>query len=207
MNGFGKGETHKGRASRGLRAANSGFGLTELVATVGMVAVVIGLGIPSYENAVEKRRVAQGAEHIAAFVNSVQSESIKRNRMVAVSYATETDGSWCIGAVLGQLPCDCTETRPEANGYCALEGEQWALRDRDIETPNLIRSVSGDGAYVFDPVRGLFTDSSDVMSLGLGAADSNYQVNLDVIPTGRVSVCLPEPSESIQGFNTCSQDL
>lgn len=207
MTNFMERKTGKGPATVGRRRLAKGFSTTEVITTVGLVAVLIGLAIPSYRDAVEKRQITQGAELIVAFINSVQSESIKRNRMVAVSYASEPGGSWCIGAVVGQSPCDCNETDPAHTNYCALEGSPWVLRDGDVATKDLIRSVGGDGAYVFDPVRGLFTDSTDVLSLGLGAADGQYQMNLQVVATGKVSICLPDVSEGIQGFHSCPQEL
>jgi prepilin-type N-terminal cleavage/methylation domain-containing protein len=190
-----------------LGAREKGFSMVEVMTTVGLIAVLIGFAVPSYRNAVEKRQITHGAELIVAFVNTIQSESIKRNRAVAVSYATRQQGSWCIGAVLGQSPCDCLETDPAAPAFCALEGGPWVLRHTDVRAENLIQSVSGDGAYVFDPVRGLLTDPADAMTLGLSAAEGQYQINLKVISTGKVSGCLPEPSQGIHGFQPCPQGL
>lgn len=197
----------KGMASGGSDARHSGFSTAELMTTVGMIAVLVGMAIPSYRDAVEKRQITQGAELIAAFVNTIQSESVKRNHPVAVSYASGESGSWCVGAVLGQAPCDCMETDSSAPAYCTLDGAPWVLRDTDVSAKNLIQSVSGDGTYVFDPVRGLFTDPSDTVTLNLSAAGGDYQMNLNVVSTGKVSVCLPELSNGIQGFESCQQEL
>jgi hypothetical protein len=45
------------------------------------------------------------------------------------------------------------------------------------------------------------------MTLGLSAAEGQYQINLKVISTGKVSGCLPEPSQGIHGFQPCPEQL
>lgn len=187
--------------------AGSGFGTAELLTTIGLTAVLLGLAIPSYRDAVERRQVSQAAEMVAAFINTAQSESIKRNRPVAVSWALDDDGTWCVGATVGQAACDCTATDPSAPEFCALDDVHWILRDSDVSAQDLVGAVTGDGAYVFDPVRGRFADSADSMTLDLGAANGTYQLRLHVVSTGKMSLCLPEPSGNIHGYQSCPNSL
>lgn len=198
------------RGSKGptfLKSGRSGFGSIELLAGLAILGVLIGVAAPSYHSAVEKRRLSQGAELIVAFVQTVQSEAIKRNRKVTVSYATGDGGQWCIGARFGQSACECMETNPAEPAWCGQDGVPWVLRQDDIDADNLVRSVSGDGAYVFDPVRGLFIDPGDMLMLDLSAGDGQFQANVSVVSSGRVSVCLPEGSSGFPEFPSCPQGL
>jgi prepilin-type N-terminal cleavage/methylation domain-containing protein len=198
------------RGSKGpafLKSGTFGFSFIELLTTLAILGILIGLAAPSYQSAVEKRRLSQGAELIVAFVNTVQGESIKRNRKVTVSYATGVGGQWCIGANFGLSACDCMETNPAAPAWCGQDGVPWVLRQDDVDADNLVQSVSGDGAYVFDPVRGLFIDRGDMLTLALSTGEGQFQASVSVISTGKVSVCLPEASSGFHEFKPCPQGL
>ena len=186
---------------------SKGFSASELMVTVGLMGILTGLATPSYQDVIEKRRITNGAEQIAAFVSTVQSESVKRNELATVSYVGQEDGSWCIGAVLGQTPCNCLESDPANAGFCSIDSTDWVLRDSDIQAKNLISSMSGDGSYAFDPVRGVFVDPSDSLVLGLDSGEGQFRMNLSVIATGKVAVCLATPSDHIPGFDDCPQQL
>lgn len=190
-----------------LKSGTSGFSSIELLATLGILGILIGLAAPPYHDAVEKRRLTQGAELIVAFVNTVQSESIKRNRQVTVSYATGDGGQWCIGANFGQGACDCMETDPAEPAWCGQNGAPWVVRQDDVAADNLVQSVSGDGAYVFDPVRGRFIDQGDMLTLALSAGEGQFQASVSVVSPGKVSVCLPEGSSGFHEFKSCPQGL
>jgi type IV fimbrial biogenesis protein FimT len=207
MNGLNIRNTRVRKGPAFFKPGTFGFSSIELLTTLAILGILIGLAMPSYQGAVEKRRLAQGAELIVVFVNTIQSESIKRNRAVTVAYTTGDGGQWCIGARLGHTACDCTETDPDESSWCGLDGAPWVLRDDDVSASNLIQSMSGDGAYVFDPVRGLFTDPDDLLTLGLIAGEGQYQVSVSVIGTGKVSACVPEASSAVHGFQSCPQGL
>ena len=184
-----------------------GFGSIEMLATLGVFAIVIGLTVPTFHSSVEKRRLSQGAELIVGFVNTVQSESIKRNRKVTVSYATGDSGQWCIGASFGKSACDCMQRDPAELDWCGQGGAPWVLRQDDVDADNLVQSVSGDGALVFDPVRGLFMDRGDMLTLALGAGEGEFQASVGVVSTGKVAVCVFEASSGSHESQSCPQGL
>lgn len=195
----------RGAGPAASKERSSGLGSIELLAALGLIAILFGLAAPSYHDAIDKRRLTHGAELIVAFVAAVQSESVKRNRAVTVAYATGDDGRWCVGARLGQTACDCMETNPAEPSWCGREGVPWVMRDSDVDASNLVQSMAGDGYYVFDPVRGLFTDPDDTLTLNLSVGEGRYQARVSVVSTGKVSVCLPEASLGIHGFQSCPQ--
>ena len=125
---------------------SQGFSILELMITLTLMAIISALAVPSYQHAVEKRRITSGAESIAAFVSTIQTESIKRNRAVRVSYSTGAYGSWCIGAENADEHslCDCMKTEPEA-GFCAIGAVPRSLKDSDVQANNLVTSQPATG--------------------------------------------------------------
>ena len=185
--------------------ARRGFGTYELLAVAAIVGVLATIAAPSYVDAINKRGIISTAEQVFTFVNRAQSESIKRNRFVTVSYLTPESGNWCIGATAGQVACDCLETNPSAPAYCAIDGVPWILRDSDIPDGNQVRALAGDGVYVLDPVRGILVEPTDFTRLEVKSQDSPFGVQLSVIPTGSVTICIADTSEKIPGFKHCKQ--
>jgi len=181
-----------------------GFGSVELLLSLALVGILTGLAVPQYQDATEKHRIANGAEQIATFVNTVRSESIKRNRPIAVSYTVLDDGRWCLGAVQGNSPCDCMQSDEAGPGFCTIESSTWRLSDDTVQVDNLISSVSGDGSFTIDPVRGIFVDYRDKLTLGFQSGEGKFQMNLNMVATGRPLLCLSEFSEGIAGYKTCT---
>lgn len=203
---YARGPSQHGPTARpgpGLRNGK-GFGTAELLAGLSLVAVVAGMAAPGYMDAVDKRQIVNDAEHLEYFVNLARSESVKRFSTVTVSYAMNDGGEWCIGTSLGRTPCDCMQTDATAADFCAIEGAPWILRDRDLQSRQPLRSLEGDGAYAFDPIRGILDDPRDGLVLGLSEGDGRFLVEFEVRPTGHSSLCVPPQSEPIRGLDYCA---
>lgn len=192
-----------GRPGCALRHGK-GFGTADLLAGLSLVAVVAGLAAPGYMDAVDKRQIVNDAEHVEYFVNLARSEAVKRFSAVTVSYAMNEGGEWCIGTTLGHTPCDCMENDVAAEGFCAIEGAPWILRDQDLQSDRPLHAMEGDGAYAFDPVRGILADPRDGLVLGLSEGDGRFRVELRLRPTGHSSLCVPPESEPIRGLGICA---
>ena len=67
--------------------------------------------------------------------------------------------------------------------------------------------LSGDGAYSFDPIRGLFVDLDDSLSMELHSNNGQYRLNLMVNSTGRVILCSDDSNHSIPGYDACPAPL
>ncbi len=72
-----------------------GFTLIELVGTLALVVVVLGLGAPSMYNMVRDSALAATSNEVVADFQFARSEAIKRNMSVAVCAANATS-SGCI---------------------------------------------------------------------------------------------------------------
>jgi Tfp pilus assembly protein FimT len=170
--------------------------------SVVLLALSMALAMPSFRDMVEKRQITNGAEQIAAFINTVQGVALKTNSRVTVTYDEPSDGNWCIGAFSPDVTatCDCTETTFSEGDYCKVGSDSFVL-NQDVATGrDLMHSMSGDGAYTFDPVRGL---SDDTLAMELRSQNGDFRLSLMVNNVGRVTLCSTDEEHAIPGYKVC----
>jgi hypothetical protein len=157
---------------------------------------------------IEKRQLTHGAEQLMAFVNSAQSEAIKLNQVVTVSYVRTGDQSWCTGVTVGATPCNCTQTDVVATDYCAVNGIPKMISDDAAGDMLLLKSITGDSggnsAFSFDPVRGLLLDLDDAMNVEMHSSSSKFQLELRVTRSGQAELCSKDSDHKVPGFGVCA---
>ncbi|MBT2745419.1 MULTISPECIES: GspH/FimT family pseudopilin [unclassified Lysobacter] len=77
---------------RGMR----GFTLIELMVTIGLVAIVLALGLPNFQQAIRSNRVATSANEMLAALNLARSEAMRSP--LGGRVCTSTDGLSCGGS-------------------------------------------------------------------------------------------------------------
>jgi type IV fimbrial biogenesis protein FimT len=188
------------------RCRQSGFTMVEVMMAVVLLAISAALSLPSYREMVEKRQLTNGAEQIMAFVNSAQMEAMKQNSIVTVSYSRTADNNWCFGATLGAAACDCNETTSTETDFCTIDTAQRVITNANTGNVNLLKSITGDGAYSFDPVRGILTDIDDSLAVEMSSNNQDYQLNLTVSATGQAILCSKDSSHKVPGYGVCPSD-
>lgn len=186
-----------------LKAPHRGFSIVELMMSVVLLAIGMALALPSYREMVEKRQITYGAEQLTAFLNAAQSESIKRNTELTVSYQRTANNSWCAGVALGTTACDCAQTNTAAADYCAIDSVPWIINNTHAGDHELVTAMNGDGAYTIDPVRGLLTDMNDALEIEMRSNSAAYRLNLTVANTGQVTLCSESDSYKVPGYKVC----
>lgn len=92
---------------------HTGFTLVELMITLAVVAILLTVGIPSFQAIFQSNRLATQANEMIGAINLARSEAIKRGANVTVTpSAGGFQNGWCIhtgnacagGAVLRQFP-------------------------------------------------------------------------------------------------------
>lgn len=76
-----------------MKAKNAGFTLIELMFTVVVLAVLLGIGIPNFRDFVRNSRMTSAANDLLADTNLARSESVKRR--VPVTLCKSTNGTAC----------------------------------------------------------------------------------------------------------------
>lgn len=188
-----------------------GFSIVELMISLVLIAIGAALALPSYQDMIEKRQLSRGAEQLLAFVNSAQSEAVKWNETLNVTYSRTGDTNWCVGANLGDATlCDCTVTDPNNAQYCAINGAPWIFTNAMTGDVVLLKSMSGDAggdnAYSFDPDRGLFANLNDSWDVEMHSRSQTYQVRLLVSNSGRALLCSKDSDHGIPAYKVCAGD-
>lgn len=76
------------------RSSQQGFTLTELMVAIAVLAIGIGLSIPSFQDLIASQRVRAAADALATSVMYARSEAIKRNAAMEI---TAVDDDWSNG--------------------------------------------------------------------------------------------------------------
>jgi prepilin-type N-terminal cleavage/methylation domain-containing protein len=185
----------------------SGFTLIELMVVIAVVAIITSFALPSYRTIIEKRQVTSGAEQLGAFLSAVQIEAVKRSENITVSYDFTDSTDWCVGIASGTAACDCSDTT--VDGDCRIDGQLRIFHPENLNYPGALSGVAGDGAFVFDPARGLVYDDSslagyDSAEMQFLSDDETYALNVQVSATGRVKYCSDSADKKVPGYDVCA---
>lgn len=184
-----------------------GFTLVEVMITTVIVAISVGLALPSWNTMIEKRQLVSAAEEIASFIRFAQSEAVKSNDTVTVSWNTPGGHSsnFCMGisAPPKTAPCDCYEEVETAADFCSVDSVPHRMTKTDFVDINNefmhMRPQVGD--FGFDPIRGTVVNESDAAEFYDGdylfKVHSNHDessprlfaLQFEMTPTGRFSIC------------------
>ena len=103
---------------------NQGFTLVELMIGILLVAILLGIGVPSFRNVIADQRLRAASTDMRIALTTARSEAVKRNRSVFLS--------------------------PPAGGW----GDGWiaSLDPNDPNSPRFLDHVQSDGLSVAGPV-------------------------------------------------------
>ena len=201
--------------------ASKGFTLIELMVTISVMAILLAIAIPSFNEFRQRAALRGAADQIVTFWGDARFEALKRNRLVNVGF--RTDGArFCLGARTVTSPiaaatCDCFAVvnpavadnaadvvgtacnigvyPPVAAGPVSNQGE-W--RSILVGTATTLGNDDG-GVIVIDPKRGNITDSGTGINGDEGriflktpdSSNTNYRLNVVFDRNGRAVVCEP----------------
>jgi len=180
-----------------------GFTIVELMVSLALLSITLALALPSYREMVEKRQLTQGGEQVFAFLNSAQGIASRSNSVVTVSYSRTDEDDWCVGAVLGSTACDCTESVSTEADFCEIDGGVTRLTNDHVGNTKIMQSMNGDGAYAYDPVRGLLVDLDDSLDVVMHSPNDSYQLRLIVSNTGHAVMCSTDSNHDVPGYRVC----
>jgi len=168
-----------------------------------VAAIISAIALPSYHLLLEKRQVTSGAEQLESFLSSIQIQSVMRDESIAVSYTRTNASKWCLGAVSGTTPCDCMVTDTTDASACMVGDQLMVFSNDKLQHPGILNSISGDGAFVFDPTRGLMVDHTDATTLYLSSEDGTYALAVEINPAGQLKICSSNSAKQTPGFEAC----
>ena len=78
---------------RAMKAKQSGFTLVELMFTITVLAVLLGIGVPNFRDFIRNSRLTSAANDLLADLNLARSEAVKRRVPVTLC---KSDGVVCV---------------------------------------------------------------------------------------------------------------
>lgn len=129
------------------KLANRGFTLIELLITISIVAVLLGLAVPSFRETIERNAVNK---HVNTFISSLRyarSEAIKAGAPVVMCRSTNPEAT---------TPTCATGSGSATGGWAS----GWLIFvNRDLDSGNDFTASSGDTLL---RVQGVFNDSGGI---------------------------------------------
>ena len=159
-----------------------GFTLIELMITITLGAIVMGIGVPSYQNFVVKNRIQTQANEIRSSLAMARVEAIRRGLRVRVCP--------------GQNGCDGTENWQGGwNSFVDRNNDN--TRDDAANETALEVHVRLDGGSTLTGANNVIFKSDGTvvrartMILCTADSDAQHRRRIDISNVGRVRVCRP----------------
>jgi prepilin-type N-terminal cleavage/methylation domain-containing protein len=187
------------RATRANKTSQLGFTLLELMITLAILAVILSIGVPSMQSAMEKRRTVSAAEAIYSQIQLARSESISRSSTLFMNISGGS--TWAIGFGTDQN-CDPTDNNPA----CTLPDQDNANAITQLLTSadhNNVSVTTTSNQITFSPQRGTATNATISVN---SSGNMGYIVNVVVGILGQVSLCSPntDPTNYVAGYRACT---
>ena len=167
----------------------AGVTLTEVMVTIAIVGILLGLGAPSFTDMLNRRRVQMVAETLSNDLAYARAESgLGRSRDVVVEFAQPV-GMSCYSVYIASALGNCVCSRPPGAACTSIKVEL-----RTVQVPSSM-GVSMSVSAVNPPNKVSFIAPRMTSSVGdfaitvAGIRGSKLQVQVNAM--GRVSTCVP----------------
>ncbi len=183
-------------------ASYHGFTLLELLITLSVLSILMGVGVSSYRSLFADNQLKGAAESVYSVLNYARSEAIKRGKEVALSVKPATEGKWCVGLAVDPLDsCDCSQDTCKLDSvpvvFAGTEFSKVSLDATDFANFATARHLKTTAT--FDPIRGLAERHGKSGEIKLTADGKTLKVTLNKL--GSVDICVK--SGSIAGYAPC----
>ncbi len=187
-----------------MRSQISGFTLMELIITILVMTILLGIGVPSYLQFKEDNVLLGAAQSLYSDIQLARSEAVKRDaNTVSVRFfdVNDVNKAWCY-RITDNSACDrCSDTADS----CDIHGDK-ILRGRDkADFPGVRISVdivsAGSATLAVSPRRSTTTATTIVFQYG---TNTSKQVHINTNLLGRVLMCTPTTANGLTGIDTCS---
>ncbi|WP_341503071.1 GspH/FimT family pseudopilin [Gallaecimonas sp. GXIMD4217] len=168
-------------------AKSKGFTLLELMITLVVLAVLVGIAVPSFTAVADQRNLNNAAEELRMQILYAKSESIRLNQDLTFFFSTT--GGWCAGvtdaAITNGSNCDCGDIADK----CPLVDSDVVRAFVGTDFPTLSFSSSYGGSQNKMTVKarnGQLASGNVKVSL---VDDANEAICIKVSAMGRVRTC------------------
>jgi len=174
-------------------SGQQGFTLIEMMIVIAIIAIVMSLAVPSFNEFFEKNRLKRAAEETYGLVTKARAEGVIRDTRMYVSVDTD---EWCLGYATA-IGCDCTETVLTEADACAVSIAGTPVR-QVVSGSNFTGVTMTAGSNVsFNHIKGTAANGSVTL-----VADA-WSLKITVSTVGRVRICAPSASKTTMGYPEC----
>ncbi len=181
-----------------MRSQISGFTLIELIITILVMTILLGIGVPSYMQFREDNAVLGAGQALYSDIQFARSEAIKRNVDNIAVRVFNVGGAWCY-RVSDNASCNsCSSTS------CDIHGDGITRGVSQTAYPNVNMSVSTESAGTASiPIQAkrLTINATDVVFTY--GTDTTKQVQVSTTLLGRVLMCTPTTANGLTGVDRC----
>lgn len=174
------------------RYTQAGATLVEAAAVVAVVAVVVGLAVPSLERAVQPRHLEGAAAQLETDIHYTRSLAVARSMPLRISFTSNAAGGCYVIHTGSALQCGCA-----ADGTATCQGSAEALRSVRYAPGEPVSLRSNAGSVLFDPARGTSTPTTSIQLQPVDGLAISQVLNV----LGRVRSCSPTPA--LSGYARC----
>ncbi len=163
-----------------------GFSLLELMVALSIISILVGATGIWFHDVISLQRLEGAANRLYTDLRLAQSEAVKRNTTVFVSFnAGEND--WCYGINLDGS-CDCSK----ANS-CRIDGKERTVSSKNFKgvVMQKARFAGGTRYTAFEPSRGFAQAGSTKNGTVWLKSSTDKQLAVIVNRMGRVRFCSP----------------
>ena len=203
---------------------NQGFTLVELMITVLILSILLGVGLPSFLSSFDEKRLITATEQVYGHLQQARIEAITRSDDATLTFAGAGTTTWVYGYAQGSAACDTTKTVPTDVNACfvvindgdaivhGIDGDNDNVLDIDNDDKVLKRftgsdftdvtmalsSFSSGSKITFNSLRGLSDSGQITLTSGLGK-----QLRITVSAIGLIKVCAPGASVANYSASSC----
>ncbi len=163
-----------------ISLAESGFTLIELMITVSIMAILLAIAVPSFQNVALSSKLTSLSNNFVASAQLARSEAIKRN--TEVTLCASSDGTTCAGAW--------------KDGWVVLAGGAVIYRQDILPNGFLLVDAGGLTSLDFQP-SGVGATAADLTLCRSTPEVGSLQRIIHVSATGRPGV------EKVPGATSC----
>ena len=182
----------------------TGFTIIELMVAVAVLAVLVAVAVPTFNDFFDRHRVRGAAEEVVSVISNARAEAVKNDLDVNIALQGAGD-AWCLGgnaaaAATGGNPagaavaCDCTDF-----AQCRISGMRFAVESTDFADVS-ISALPGE--MIFDSNMGVLSPLQSHV-IGLVSPTGKYDLQVRVNPLGQAHACVPAGSPNISGIRAC----
>lgn len=186
-----------------MRSRISGFTLIELIITILVMTILLGIGVPSYMQFREDNTLLGAAQALYSDIQFARSEAIKRNTEITIYLFTDVSDNtnWCY-RVSDNTSCEaaCTsDCNSTCDASCDIHGDRIARGLRHQDYPNVSFSdLTYDNDKIkFNGQRGTATEGHGHFSYG------NKRISIETNMLGRTLMCTPSGATGVMGVGSC----